>query len=229
MNEDPLTTSKIMIIVDKEELYRFQVANSKLDSFIKLILRSYGGVFNDFVRISEIELAKRAGEDVNTIEENLKKLESFGIISYIKATNKPYITYIENRFDTKDVFIKHETYDVRKQNAEKRKNSVIEYINSTSKCRSLILLSYFGEENAKRCGSCDVCINRNKIELSELEFNTIIEIIKPLLLKSPHTLEEIVKKVNADEDNILKVIQWLLDNDKIIKTDTYEFLWKSEK
>jgi len=227
LSEDPMTTSKIMIIVDKEELYRFQVANSKLDNFIKLILRSYGGIFNDFIKISESELAKRAGENVEKIIENLKKLQTSGIIDYIPAANKPFITYIKNRLDINDVFFNKETYDYRRKNSEERKNSVISYVQATAKCRSLMLLFYFGEENAKRCGSCDVCINRNKMELTELEFNSIVDIIKPMLLKKPCTLEEIVKKVNADEDNVLKVIQWLLDNDKLIKTDTYEFLWKS--
>jgi len=229
LNEDPLLTSKIMIIVDKEELYRFQVANSKLDNFIKLILRSYGGVFNDFIKISEIELANRVGENVNKVIENLIKLDNSGIINYIPAINKPFITFIQNRLDPKDILLNKDTYDIRKKNSEARKNSVITYVQSTAKCRSLSLLSYFGEENAKRCGSCDICIYRNKMELTELEFNSIIEVIKPMLLKKSYSLEEIVKKVNADEDNVLKVIQWLLDNDKIVKTGVYEFMWKSEK
>jgi ATP-dependent DNA helicase RecQ len=93
---------------------------------------------------------------------------------------------------------------------------VLGYLENTTLCRSRQLLQYFNEPQSKRCGKCDVCIERNKIELSELEFDSVLNIIKPLLLAKPCTMEEIVNSAgNINEDKLIKVVQWLLDNDKI--------------
>ena len=78
-----------------------------------------------------------------------------------------------------------------------------------------------------RCGNCDVCNKRNKMDLSEHEFNLILNCIKPLLLKKPQTLEELAVVFDRkQEDNVLKVIQWLLDNDKIVFREDKFLNWK---
>jgi len=95
------------------------------------------------------------------------------------------------------------------------------------KCRSQILLNYFNENNAKRCGQCDICLERNKLQLNELEFDGIIEMIKPFLIKEEKSLEEIVnigKGIN--EDKMLIAIQWLIDNNKIEMTHEQKFKWR---
>ena len=45
------------------------------------------------------------------------------------------------------------------------------YATSLSPCRSKQLVAYFGEKDAVRCGRCDVCLNRNRTQLSEWEFD----------------------------------------------------------
>ncbi len=61
MNESLETPSRIHFESDREDIYRFQVENKSLDPFIKLLLRSYSGVFTEFVQVNETELSKRAG------------------------------------------------------------------------------------------------------------------------------------------------------------------------
>ena len=63
--------------------------------------------------------------------------------------------------------------------AIERSDSVIDYASQISKCRSKFLLNYFGETETYRCGICDICLERNKIKLSDLEFDSILDIIKP--------------------------------------------------
>jgi len=86
-------------------------------------------------------------------------------------------------------------------------------------------LEYFGEEESKRCGKCDVCLNRNKIELSEFEFDFIVNQIKPLIKEDDLTIEDIVTSIDADEDKIIKVIQWLIENNKIKETEELRYKW----
>ena len=101
------------------------------------------------------------------------------------------------------------------------------YIQNDNKCRSIQLLKYFNEEQSKRCGKCDVCIERNKIELSELEFDTVIKQIKPILHEKSLTIEEIAALIpDVNDDKIIKVVQWLLDNDKLNYDSQQKLQWK---
>jgi len=188
-------------------------------------LRSYGGVFTDFVRINEKELSKRLDTDVEKVVRSLQVLNKNNLLTYIPQNNKPYIVFTSERIDSKDIFISKENYEVRKENALKRIEAIKFFVTSKSKCRSQILLEYFGEEESKRCGKCDVCLNRNKIELSEFEFDFIVNQIKPLIKEDDLTIEDIVTSIDADEDKIIKVIQWLIENNKIKETEELRYKW----
>lgn len=219
--------SSIHIKTDKETLYRFQVENESYDAFIKLVLRSYSGVFSGFVKIHEDELSRRANLPKPKVIDLLKKLDKLGVLDYNQQTGKPQIIYSEGLLDAKHLYISPENYRCRLKDAEQRLDAVINYADSLHKCRSQALLVYFGETGSKRCGKCDVCIERNKIELNDLEFDTILMQIKPVLLSKSCTLRELVEiPINIHEDKIIKVIQWLADSGKIILDEEKKYHWK---
>jgi len=209
--------SSIHFTINKQELYEFQVANKSLDAFVKLLLRSYAGIFDDFVKINEEELSKKAGITKEEIIKSLNKLHN-------PQNNKPQIIFAQPRVDVKYLSISKQNYAERKKQTLERMNTVIRYAVSSNKCRSQVLLSYFGESNSYRCGICDVCIERNKLELSELEFDTVLQQLKPILISEPITLTNLVDSIKeTPEDKTIKVIQWLIDNNKI-KSDTNDKL-----
>lgn len=219
--------SRIHILLNNEELYQFQVANQHYDNFIKFILRSYSGVFNDYVRINEEELASRMKISKDQVVESLQILDKMQVLSYLPRNNMPKIFYIEERLEVKNLRLSKEHYDERKKIAFERRDSVIHYITSR-KCRSQALLAYFGETDSYRCGVCDICLERNKLELSNLEFENVSGQVKNLLQKQPLMINEIVHGVhNSREDKTLKVIQWLIDNEKIINNEEGKLEWRS--
>ena len=104
--------------------------------------------------------------------------------------------------------------------------AMVHYADSKTKCRSQLLLSYFGETDSYRCGICDICLERNKLELSSLEFESVSEQIKKNLEKHPLTLIEIVDSVqNSSVDKTIKVVQWLIDNGKLIYQEGNKLIW----
>jgi ATP-dependent DNA helicase RecQ len=219
--------SRIHIRADKESLYRFQVENAFFDPFIKTLLRSYSGIFSEYASIREEELAKRTGLTPDKVTEFLVSLTKLEVIDYIPRTDLPRITYLEDRIESKDLTISPEYYRDRLRDARKRTEAMIHYAESRHRCRSQLLLAYFGETGARRCGKCDVCIERNKIELSDLDFNSILKEIKPLLKTRPCSLEELVAAVTSvGEDKLLRAIRWLLDNDKIEVNKEKKYFWK---
>jgi ATP-dependent DNA helicase RecQ len=228
ITDELFSSSKIHFLVGRDDLYKFQIANVKFDGFIKLILRSYTGLFSDYVNIDEASLAKRANINLETVYNYLNKLSSLGILNYIPKKNNPFIVFTEERLDDKSLHLSKENYDFRKKRFVDRINAVLHYASSNNKCRSQLLLSYFGESNPDRCGVCDICTRRNELDLSKYEFDLILESIKEKLKNQSILLDDLVSMLAFKKEKSLKVIQWLLDNNKIIK-DTQDLLtWNME-
>ncbi|MFH1296674.1 MAG: ATP-dependent DNA helicase RecQ [Bacteroidota bacterium] len=227
LNDGWHNPSKLFIKANKEGLYRFQVANETYDHFLKTLLRSYPGLFTDFVMIHEGELARRVEMTPEQLTKHLKYLDKQGILDYVPRTTKPMIVFLQERVNPDHLSISPENYKHRLEEATKRLDALIGYTEETRKCRSQALLAYFGETNSKRCGMCDVCLERNKLGLNEQEFDEVITRIKPLLKNAPATIEEIVTAAYpVHEDKVLLAFRWLLDNGKIISPENQTYSWK---
>ena len=50
---------------------------------------------------------------------------------------------------------------------------MVEYATTPNKCRSRMLLYYFGEKNEHDCGQCDVCLSNHPIGVKRKEFNDV--------------------------------------------------------
>ncbi|MBK9673140.1 MAG: ATP-dependent DNA helicase RecQ [Bacteroidetes bacterium] len=70
LSDSSKTNAKLKILLNKQALFDFQVANKDLDILIKTILRSYSGAFDEFILISETELAKRTAQKKKTSLNN---------------------------------------------------------------------------------------------------------------------------------------------------------------
>lgn len=208
--------SRLMVIVDRETLYRHQVRNPKMGDFIDVLIRSYNGLFTDFSIIDEHSLARRMNTSDLLIENTLKVLHKNGIVTYIARTSKPQIIFPDGRLNTRDVIINKTNYENLKQASLKRLKEVKKYVGSTTKCRSEMLLNYFGQKETQRCGQCDICLSRNKLNLSQHEFNTVMDIIKPILLEKNMSLEDLLENSGIiEEERFVKVIRWLIDTGKV--------------
>ncbi len=218
MTEALENPSRVLIKADKNDLYRFQVENPRYDKFIKLLLRSYSGLFSGFVVINENELAERLNVKSGKIITVLQYLDKIGLLSYIPKTNQPQIIFTKERFDRNELLISKENYKDRKVAAEKRFMAVIKYISSGHVCRSQFLLNYFGEKSAKRCGKCDVCKERNKIDINDLEFERTSERIRQALQYKKLTIYALLRELKeVQSEKVISIIQWLKDNDRIIE------------
>ena len=218
--------SRVHFIVSRDDLYKFQVANESFDSFIKLLLRSYTGMFSEFVPINEEALSKKSGASRDTIYQYLVKLSSYNIIRYIPGKKSALIIFNEERLVRKALFISPENYLQVKEKHEARLEKMIEYVESETRCRSLMLLQYFGEES-DRCGNCDVCRKRNELDLSRYEFDLILEEIKKVVSQQSVDAADLVSLVGYPEEKTVKVIRWLLDYNKLEADEERKLSWKS--
>lgn len=207
--------SRIRMAVPHSEIYKFRVENPALDPFVQMLLRSYPGLFNDYVRIDEPRIARQMEVETSKVLLALQKLDTMGLISYLPYNDKPKVTFLTSRMDEKDIVISSEIYEERKKRVKDRFESMVSYVDSTSKCRSMQLLNYFGEQNATRCGVCDVCMDRNELTVNRLEFDSIINSLKPKLQESEMPLKDIYAIFPfEDQKKVNEVLRWLFDNKK---------------
>ncbi len=208
--------SRIKFELNREDLYKFQIASPSFDGFIKLLLRTYSGLFDNFVKINEFDLAKKINTSRDEIVKTINYLQQHQLLAYTPQTELPQLTFEQERIDVKNLTISKENLTILKQRAIERMESVIHYADSNHKCRSQILLAYFGETNTYRCNQCDVCLEENKNTLHVDEFEKISLQIKELLALHPMQLSNLINAVTeGNEDKRIRTVQWLLDNNQL--------------
>ncbi|MEI6680288.1 MAG: ATP-dependent DNA helicase RecQ [Mariniphaga sp.] len=207
--------SRIFFTVRRDDLYKIQLDNASLDIFIKLILRSYTGVFTDFVNIDEALLARRSNLTGEDIYHQLKLLAHLNIIDYIPQKKTPVIVYETERLATNRINLSAENYQLRKVKYQQQIDSVINYASNDQQCRSVVLLEYFGQYGSEPCGFCDVCNGDHESGIRIADFNRISDKISKILIAESYPINKLVKLINESEPAILKVSRWLLDNGKL--------------
>lgn len=161
--------SKIKIIISNSELYKFQVANSYYDKFIKILLRNYSNIYTNFVNIEEKKIEKQLNIKTQSVRDILLKLEQNGVIKYKQNEVGMQLRFLQNRKDSEKLNISKEKILNEKKLAKEKLDIITKYINNKNKCRSQNILKYFDEELHERCNICDNCIAEKKKNLKDLK------------------------------------------------------------
>lgn len=213
--------SRIMFTITKEELYRIREQSEDTEKLIRILLRSYTGLFTDYAYISEDNLSTRSGLSKQQIYETLLSLSRQHILHYIPAKKTPYIIYTRERQETERVYLSKEVYEDRKESYVQRINAMIEYAESENRCRSRMLLRYFGEKNEHNCGQCDVCLQQHQSGLKSGEFEAISQQLQALLKENPLSPQEIKDKMQVPENHLMKVVSYLVSEEIIRQENGY--------
>jgi ATP-dependent DNA helicase RecQ len=217
--EDTDKQSKLMFTVDRDELYRFSGFSEAVENLIQIVLRSYTGLFADYIHISETLLAQRTGMDALQVYDSLKMLSAQHIIHYIPARKVPAIYYNRNREDIKYLFIPQPVYEQRRDKLANRIGHVIEYGSSETQCRSRMLLQYFGEKNTKDCGKCDICIEKNRREKGASTMKAVIREVLVSIKNGENQVERVIASVNYPEKQVVDALRFLSDSEQIVIND----------
>lgn len=213
--------SRIMFTITKEELYRIREQSEDTEKLLRILLRSYTGLFTDYAYISEDNLSTRSGLSKQQIYETLLSLSRQHILHYIPAKKTPYIIYTRERQETERIYLSKEVYEDRKESYVQRINAMIEYAESENRCRSRMLLRYFGEKNEHNCGQCDICLQQHQSGLKSGEFESISQQLQTLLKENPLSLQEIKDKMQVPENHLMKVVSYLVSEEIIRQENGY--------
>ena len=217
-HEEQEYKSALHFILRKDELYRIHETDERTDLLIQTILRTYPGVFANFVYIEETHLAHLTGMTADQVYQRLKELHHNRVIDFIPHRQTPTVGYPIARVDTDLIGLPDIVYADRKADFQQRIDQIAHYVTSRDQCRSRMLLEYFGEHNDHDCGQCDVCLDHKKnsadsTDPSSLTGQDPVQIItnflrdgqphsllelKQLPLKSA-VLDEVLRRMTAEE------------------------------
>lgn len=214
-NERNFSPSTLCFTTSKQQLYDFNTAHPEYENLLTTLLRTYEGIFDFPVFISENLLSRIMKADEETVEKELLKIHSFGLIRYIPQTDAPQICFQKNRVAANDLQINLNSYNKRKAAFIKRVEKMIGYVNVPS-CRGLFINTYFGDKEKKGCGICDNCLKLKKQNLSAAEFNTISNTILTCLTKTPLTVTQLVMQLrNVQKEKARTVLNFLQAEHKV--------------
>ncbi len=211
---------RLQFTTTKENLYRFEVANPNYEAFIKLLLRSFPGIFEQYVKFNEAQLAKRANMDVKKLVKQLLELQQMDLLSYLPQNELPLMTFITPRVDAKTLYISPTHLAERKKAAEKRVEAMLQLVTSDTHCREQTLLHWFGETDAKACGRCDIC--RAAISTTPTH-DQLAEKIVRLIEQQPIDPANLHRDLEIDKEELVPIIRLLIEAQKI-KYDEAGFL-----
>lgn len=209
--------SRLIFTLRRDELYRIQENNPDTEKLLRTILRSYTGVFTDYAYINEDSLASRTGLTRQQVYEILVFLTRRRILHYIPGKKTPYIIYTRERQETDRIYLSDEVYEDRKKSYVQRIEAMLSYAETNDKCRSRMLLRYFGEKNEHNCGHCDVCLQKHDSGVKQNEFDEIVRKIEELLQDNSMSVTVLQQQLEAawKKEHIQQVLHFLLAEEKL--------------
>ena len=156
-DEAPDLQTRVQFLLERQELYRLKDTTPDEERVIVALLRNYGGLFADLGYIDESLIAHDSGIQAAALHQVLTALAQQHIIRYIPRRQIPTIHYLQRRDDPEHIHLSREIYEDRMEQYRLRINAIQHYAQSNGRCRSRMLLEYFGEQNTHNCGHCDVC------------------------------------------------------------------------
>lgn len=215
-------TTLRFIVTDTTLFNYLSKQSQKVNLTVKTILRTYGGIFENDIKINTVLVSSKSSINEDDVIRVLKQLENDAIISLHLTTTDAQITFIEPREDDKT--INRISHIIKQQNLLKQKQvtSILNYVNNNKICRSIQLLSYFGENDTKPCGICSVCMQQKTPPIPNK--NHVKHLILQHLKKQDKSSRELTELIKLPESDIHHAIKLLLEDGVISITiqNTYK-------
>ncbi|MFT5252527.1 MAG: ATP-dependent DNA helicase RecQ [Flavobacteriales bacterium] len=207
----------LQFLIPSKEVIRYTSLNPSDAEIIVVILRTYPGIYENQTAFNISLIAKKSQRTEMQVQAVLLKLKDKNIIDYYSKNNDTRLVFNEVREDDRTINRVAKYLENQNQLKVAQLQSVLDYVENKTDCKSKIILDYFGEKTNENCGICSYCITSKKTKTDTK--NIAIQILNALALEDLNS-REIQNKVHHKQDDIIFVIQELLENESImVKTN----------
>ncbi|WP_291960371.1 ATP-dependent DNA helicase RecQ [Maribacter sp.] len=210
----------IKFVTEKDTLYRYIDNNLKLAEFIKVVLRTYGGLFEFDTQINTYLLSKKTSLSEALIHKNFEQLAKDEIIEYQSVSSDLEMVFLVPRDDDRTINMFAKNIEEQNQLKIEKVTKMLNFIENDTVCRSIQLLAYFGEVQENECGICDVCISQKTGNTHIVHAK--IKIIQLLKEKSANS-KELQVQLKVTQEVLIMAIQELLEDNIISLNTTNEY------
>ena len=202
--------SKMSFVLEKQEVYKYQVANPKLDPVIKAILRLYGGeAFAGYLTIKEKALASLLKTDVPQVKKWLHFLHEQKVLDYQASSDTQRVTFLTPRQDANNLPVDNNQIEWRKKLSIQKAQAVIDYVES-KECRTNTFQRYFDEEPKDVCGICDNDLAQKK------QTPISAAALQKTLTDQPQSIADLKEQlVGATQTQITELLRRLLEDGSV--------------
>ncbi len=211
--------SRLKLLLSKNQVFYYQKNNQALGDIIQNILRSYGGIFEDYNEINEALIAKRCNISIEELVKALKNMHRSGLLSYSPKKELPQLYFLNGRTDVKDLYLDQKFLKKREQKMLLKLNAMFRFVKNNDQCRNKILLDYFGESLKIVCGICDHC--RKKKNNKDLNPENLKKIIRDKMKQENWSLEQLVSQFDLlNEEAFVLQIREMIKEGEVIMENT---------
>ncbi|WP_369887287.1 ATP-dependent DNA helicase RecQ [Aquimarina sp. AD10] len=219
--------SSLQILTTGNQLLTYIENNKNYEIVLKTILRTYGGIFDEKIAINIPVIASKVNLDEKEVIMLLQKLHTSELVDFNYKQYDAEIIFLVPRED--DHTINRIKHHLTEQNNEKIKkvNAILKFSENISQCKSVQLLNYFGEKEAKECGICSFCSNKQKNHKKH-DITKIQEDIIRLLREKKLSSRDLIAMLAYPEEIILDVLREMNAHQiiKINHNNNYQLLKK---
>ena len=148
-DEEQEIQPRVRLRVSRRELEEYRLTEEQ-NSLLEHLMREYTGIFTDLQYVHKLD----------DKHQELVALAQRRIIDYLPRTKANVLRLTVNR--QAQIRIPEDFYHERKNHYANKLKAMVEYAENKHYCRSQVLLSYFGENDAPTCGTCDICRTNTK-------------------------------------------------------------------
>ncbi|AUS06357.1 RecQ family ATP-dependent DNA helicase [Pseudotamlana carrageenivorans] len=214
----------LQFIISNNALFNYLDTHENFGIIVKSILRMYGGIFDNLTKIDLKKVAKKASIPESLVISTLEQLEDDEIITLNLAKTDAQVTFIEPREDEKTI---NRIAPIIKQQNKLKQNQVkamLDYIENDSICKSVQLLSYFGETEIEDCNICSVCIQKKNKKTSTTDLQALKKRVIGVLESGDYSSRALLETINCSENDLKAVLKLLLEHQiiSITQKNTYK-------
>ncbi len=207
--------SRLKILVSVKAVYSFEIGHPKFEPLIRLLLRSYEGLFDQPVRINEYEISRRIRMPAEAIRDKLRYLAQMRMVNYREQTELPFLSFPRGSLHPDSLIFPGDYIKKHALRLETKMESMINYSTNTVVCRSKQLTGYFGDRSATNCGLCDVCLSKKKPLNPEENLREIRQSIIAWLKEKSLSLKELQSDKTYKPIDTLDTLRWMSEHDEI--------------